>query len=251
MGFKDTIEEALRDFRPVTLRSFLLRERGEAKLHYILYEILKRYGNTELMGPVHAATRELVQNASKASLKRILFDEQGLHPRSEEDYQKGMTNFRKYLVESQLNLYRARIVDSGLFFAITFKFSERALNVMVRNLFTLFPAEEIRIRDKFVRAKTLDNLYDFYMQHGDVTEGAGMGIAMVEILLSQAGIDRHNFTIFTDHHRGQTVARIVLPFQDDFVVPRKQFENEMERSGDSAEVLREKVRRGEFKLEYL
>src|SRR5262249_44367700 len=161
-----------------------------------------------------------VQNASKASLKRLLFEDLGIEVLNEDDYQRGMKEFRKYLVESRLNQYRPRIVQSGLHFTVSVEYNARVALVSVRNILPLLAIEAKRIREKFANSRGLDNLYDFYMKYGDATEGAGMGIAMVEILLNQAGIHRHNFTIFTEPGTGHTVARVVLPLTEDYVPPR-------------------------------
>lgn len=46
------------------------------------------------------------------------------------------------------------------------------------------------------------------MEHGDSTEGAGMGITMVEILLSQSGFDRRLLSIYSSERKKETVARV-------------------------------------------
>ena len=51
----------------------------------------------------------------------------------------------------------------------------------------------------------------------DIGTDIGMGIAMVEILLSQGGVERHNFTIFTDPLTRHVTARILIPLNDSYV----------------------------------
>jgi len=197
---------------------------------------------------VYAAIRELVQNSSKANLKRILFNEMNLNPLDEIDYSKGMEVFRRSIVESKISSYRKRIRDNDLFFTVSMECRPEVFIASVKNRFPLFPAEEIRIRDKFSHAKNIDNLYDFYMNYGDIAEGAGMGIAMVEILLGQAGIDRHNFTIFTDPVKNETVARVIVPFSPEYISPRQRFEIEREKRGLDHDAMRTLVRCGQVAL---
>ena len=248
MTFEEKIQDELVRRRKLLLKTYLLRDDGEEKLRYVLYYIMERLGQSELIGPIHAAVRELVQNAAKANLKRVLFDELGLNPLVEEDYEEGIREFRKYLVKKQLTKYRPRVLERGLYFTIAIEYTENVFVISVRNRFPLLPVEEVRIRDKFTHAQSLDNLYDFYMKFGDMTEGAGMGIAMVEILMGQGGVDRHNFTIFTDPLTKHVTARILIPLNDSYVSTRQQFQAEMERRGCAAEELRKLVHSGEFKL---
>ncbi len=248
MVFKHHMDQAIRSGKKITLRSYLLQEKGEAKLEMIVEKILTHLDREDLFGPVYAAVRELVQNASKANLKRILFNDMSLNPLSEEDYKLGMEVFRKCIVESKLGQYRIRIKERHLYFTVTFEFDRKVLIATVKNRFPLFPAEEIRIREKFIFARNMDNLYDFFLTYGDMAEGAGMGIAMVEILLTQAGLDAHNFTIFTDGTSSETVARIIVPVSEDYVSTRRQFDQERERLGITAEEMRDRVKDGSCHL---
>lgn len=245
------IKDALEKGRTITLRSYMIRDSGEEKLEKILQALLLHFDRRELSGPIHAAIRELVQNASKANLKRIVFNELGVNPYIEEEYQRGMDTFRRYLIKRQLIRYRHKIVEKDFHFNVRFKFNDRVLFISVTNRFPLHPTEDRRIRERFTHAQALDNLYDFYMNYGDTTEGAGMGIAMVELLLSQAGIHRHNFTIFTDHKQNCTVARMIIPLADDYISPRQQFAAEMERRGCTPEDLRYLIRIGDWDVEWM
>ena len=246
-----TIKDALEKGRAITLRSYMIRDSGEEKLEKILQALLVHFDRRELSGPIHAAIRELVQNASKANLKRVVFNELGVNPYIEEEYQRGMDTFRRYLIKRQLVRYRHKIVEKDYHFNVRFKFNDRVMFITVSNRFPLHPTEDRRIRERFTHAQALDNLYDFYMNYGDTTEGAGMGIAMVELLLSQAGIHRHNFTIFTDHKENATVARMIIPLASDYITPRDQFEAERQRRDISAADLRYLIQQGEWDINWM
>ncbi len=251
MDIDDSIREALENNRTLTLRSYMIRDSGEEKLEKILQALLVHFDRRELSGPIHAAIRELVQNASKANLKRVVFNELGVNPYIEEEYERGMDTFRRYLIKRQLIRYRAKIVEKDYHFNVRFKFNNRVMFISVTNRFPLHPTEDRRIRERFTHAQALDNLYDFYMNYGDTTEGAGMGIAMVELLLSQAGIHRHNFTIFTDHKQNCTVARMIIPLAEDYVAPRMQFETERNRRAVTSDDLRYLIHTGEWSINWM
>ena len=249
MRVRAAIEQALRDGKRIWIRSHLLRDSGENALEQAIHMIFTHYGRVDLAGAAHAAVRELVQNASKASLKRIVFEDLGLDPLVEKDYEQGISVFRRYLVESQLSHYRRRFATKGLDFVIHILHEPRFVSFCVVNRSVLLAHEEDRVREKFVLACELDNLFDFYIKFGDNTEGAGMGIAMVEILLREAGVVPHSFTIFSDRSAGTTTARIVIPLVPTYESPRAVFAREMEATGLSADALRARLRSGEFQLE--
>ncbi len=249
MRISQAIAGALNRGKRIWIRSHTLRDGGEIALEQAVLQTLAHYGRGELAGAVHAAVRELVQNASKAALKRVVFEDLGLDPYDPTDYERGIAVFRKYLVESQMARYRRLFARKGLTFEIHICHEPRRAVFSVINRAVLLEHEERRIREKFVLAGELDNLFDFYIKFGDNTEGAGMGIAMVEILLQEAGIERHNFTIFSQPQQGTTTARIVVPLAGDYVSPRERFRRELARSGLTPEQLRQRVRSGEFVLE--
>lgn len=242
------IENALRRGKRIWIRSHSLRDSGENALEQVVVRTFNYYGKEALGGAVHAAARELVQNASKAALKRIVFEDLGLDPLIAADYEKGIAVFRRYLVESQLSRYRRRFAERGLDFVIHLLHQPSHVVLMVMNRSPLLAHEEERVRRKFVLAGELDSLFDFYIKFGDNTEGAGMGIAMVEILLREAGVDEHNFTIFSDAVSGTTTAKIVVPLEPDYVTPRAAFSREMKRTGLDADALRARLRTGDFAL---
>lgn len=94
---------------------------------------------------------------------------------------------------------------------ISCSYTEGRFDLEIRNNFPLIPVEAERIKEKFLHAKKYDNLFEFFMEHGDNTEGAGMGITMVEILLSQSGFDRRLFSIYSSEKKNETIARVEVP----------------------------------------
>ena len=241
---QETLTRAFRERRPITLKSALLRNAGEEKLELIVDRLFRELGQTEMTGPAYAAIRELVQNASKANLKRVLFDDLHVNPNDRQNYHEGMDVFRRRLTQTRLSEHAKLIQSRGLYFTISFHYTADVLCVSVRNPFVLFPAEEMRVREKFTQSNGADNLYEYYQRYGDSVEGAGMGIAMVQILLHQAGFSHRSFSIFSDLIRQHTVARIILPLTPEYVLPRDRFAREAQRRNIPADQLREEMRRG-------
>ena len=240
----ETLGQAFADWRPVTLRATLLQEGGEEKLELMVERIMHHLDRDDLAGTVYAGVRELVQNASKANLKRLLFDELNVDPADRQRYQQGMESFRARLVQQNIQSHVDLIREHGVYFDVVFHYSPAVLCVTVRNPFPLFAAEELRIREKFKQSAGADNLYEFYLRYGDQVEGAGMGIAMIQILLFQAGFPHRCLSIFSDPGRSQTVSRIILPLSPEYKSPRARFASEAAHRGIAPDQLREEMRQG-------
>jgi len=223
MNLEKRIADSI-DRRKLLIKSYLLREEGEEKLERILHRVMQACGRPDLMGPAYACMRELVQNAAKANLKRLVFEEQGLNPHDEGQYQSGLDAFRKSLASRRIQHYRPILHQKDVPFFVRIRWDQRVLLLQVDNHYSMLPVEENRIREKFTHSSGMDNLYEFFMTYGDSTEGAGMGIAMVQILLRQANMDIHNFTIFSDPGKNRTTARILMPLTADYQTPRARFE---------------------------
>lgn len=224
------ITNAVNNSTKVSIVTYYLSDYGEKLLHDTARIILEKYNRSDLLDVVYSAAKELVINATKANLKRVLFAERGIDPLKTEDYEKGMGIFKEELVEERIKQYRTRFKESKLSVTATFYYSENVLNVKVKNNFPLYPIEEERIRDRFKKAVSFSSLLDFYMEYGDDTEGAGLGLTVVGILLDGSGIDKHAFTLFSNRFN-ETAARLEIPLNENYTPRRKQFEEELESTG--------------------
>lgn len=226
------VDECIENQRILTLVTYYLSDYGEGVMHTIASRLLTSFGRADLIDVVYTCLKELVMNAGKANLKRIVFAEAGLNPMSAEEYEKGMVIFKKNLPERRIKSYKPRFRECNLPVTITFYFEpENVLKIKIKNVFTLWPTEEQRIRDKFRYAKNFEDLMAFYLEHGDETEGAGMGMALVGILLDQMGIDRHLFSIYSSERYNETIARLEIPLKPEYESRRERFEREWQASG--------------------
>ena len=226
------VDESIEKKRIITLVTYYLSDYGETVMNTIASQLLTRFGRPDLIDVVYTCLKELVMNAGKANLKRIVFDEAGVDPLDPEDYARGMVLFKQNLPERRIKTYKARFREYDLPVTVTFYYeANRVLKIKIKNVFTLWPTEEQRIRDKFRYAEDFEDLMEFYLKHGDETEGAGMGMALVGILLSQLGIDRHLFSIYSSERYNETIARLEIPLSPEYESRRARFEREWRESG--------------------
>ncbi|MCX7999599.1 MAG: hypothetical protein N3A69_11720, partial [Leptospiraceae bacterium] len=144
-----------------------------------------------------------------------------------------MAEFKENLTDKKFPHFKEAMKKLNLKTNIYFYHNEKYIIMKVFNNFEILPKEERRIREKFQNAKKFDNLFEFYMAYGDNTEGAGMGITLVEILLLQMGFDRHWFTIYSNG-KG-TIARIEIPLSENYKPRRVIFEELLKTSTKSIE----------------
>ncbi|MBL0955576.1 MAG: hypothetical protein IBJ01_12480 [Leptospira sp.] len=212
--FCRTVDQAVEAGKKISMITYVMGDIGEAKLKYILLRILRSLDREDLMELFYTAAKELIVNSTKAAIKRIIFEELQLNIQKLEDYEEGMKLFKSSLNERKFPTYKQKMRESGHFVKITCIYKKDKIDLEIRNNFPLLPIEAERVKEKFINAKKYDNLFEFFMEHGDSTEGAGMGITMVEILLSQSGFDRRLFSIYSSERKKETVARVEVPLHE-------------------------------------
>ena len=233
------VQQAVASNLIVSFRTFYLSDYGELVLRVIARVILERHGRSDLLDIVYTAAKELVINATKANVKRIIFEDLGLDPNSAPDYEKGVAYLKENLVENKIVEYRDRFKERNFPVTATFYFQANVLNIKVKNNFHLLPYEEMRIRRKFQDAESFSNLFEFYAEHGDDSEGAGLGLTMVGILLDQCGIDKHSFVVYSNKFN-ETAAKLEIPLREDYIPKRTVFQQELARRANmTADELRE------------
>ena len=223
------VQEAVDKRKIISLVTYVISDYGEKQLNIIISTILKKYNREDLLDIAYTSAKELVINASKANLKRVLFERLSLNIEDEKDYVTGMNYFASHLSENKIRSYGQSFKEKNLPVTATFYYSPDVLNIKVKNNFKLEPMEEQRIRDKFDKATSFASLLDFYVEHVDHTEGAGMGLTMVGILLDQSGIDKHSFSLYSSEKYNETAAKLEIPLSSNYVPKRKAFELEMEK----------------------
>jgi hypothetical protein len=79
----------------------------------------------------------------------------------------------------------------------------------VRNNSQLNRTEYMRIQDKLARSRKYTSLEEAMAQVLDSSEGAGLGLVILVLMLKKMGLDEDCFDIRVDS--GETVARITVP----------------------------------------
>ncbi|MFN3605251.1 MAG: hypothetical protein ACK4UJ_11140 [Leptonema sp. (in: bacteria)] len=217
----------------------------EKNLHYEFF--------TKNLIVIDAIIKELVQNAMKANIKRWVIKRYALNPLNEIDYKKSLRIFKHILYFIKIEEFEKKISDFDFYFCIYFSFHSKVLILHVLNEGYLFPQEEARIRKKFLESREIKNVYDYYSHFSDTEEGAGMGIAMIVMLLKQIGLDHRNFLIFNTNYQEKNwiVSRVFIPMDLNYKIPRKKFEILLKNSNENSESLRKKIQNQTLYIPFL
>lgn len=210
---RETILELVNAGERVVFLTNTLSESMEHELDFVVAAVLKRYGRESLQSTLYTAVKEMVVNATRANAKLIWFEERGLDIRNPDDYHAGMAELNGRYDEAWIETYGARARERSLSCEIVFEHSVDGLRIMVYSA-ALNPAEEGRIREKFRESMGYEDLVAFYMAHADQSEGEGLGLALIVLLLKAEGVDPHLFRIGVVE--GRTLARIEVPFTANF-----------------------------------
>ncbi|MCE9600491.1 MAG: histidine kinase [Spirochaetia bacterium] len=219
---EQNIRLILNQSQELTLQSSKVNEKVEKYILHILKLILTRYEKERLLDMVYTITKELAINGVKANQKRLFFDEHGLDINDDSDYQKGILAFKQAFSDEMNEIYGIKSRQKGIYVKIFLTHSDDGLCVEIENNTPIAPAEERRLREKMKKSMAYNDIAEFYMDNMDNTEGAGLGIALIMIMMKGEGLDAALFRIATLPER--TIARVEIPFSANYV--SKRGENE-------------------------
>lgn len=220
---KKAIDDSISEERPIKVSAFAVLPETEKVLSYITENILQKYEKQDMLGPTYTAAKELALNGAKANIKRVLFQELEIDMEDDESYDEGMLIFKKNLTEEWAYSYAEKCYQQSLRVDIVFDYNTDRLIIEVINNRPISKREDLRIRQKFTKAMQYEDIAQFYMEGGDSSEGAGMGIVLVTMMLKAQGFDPHLFTI-RSNYQSSTIAKVEFPISENYLTSRERYE---------------------------
>ncbi|OHD57722.1 MAG: hypothetical protein A2014_11275 [Spirochaetes bacterium GWF1_49_6] len=201
------------------IKFFIINDDIEKKVETAISMLCERYERPELPGIVYTCVKELMINGTKANLKRVLFEKNEINIDNENQYIQGMMDFRNALNENAYHTYLGELKEKDLWINVKFEYNCTGIRIYIVNNAHITSIEDRRLREKLKKAMKYEDIAQFYIDQGDELEGAGMGIALIVMLLRGMGIDPGLFRI-GNTPAGQTFARIEIPLNDEYVCLR-------------------------------
>ena len=206
---EEQIQRAARNSIPMTLTTYTLPHETEEYLDQVLGMFLSQFGQDEIKDALAYCLRELAVNAKKANTKQVYFEERGLSLDNRDDYEAGMEGFKQDTL-GNIDHYLQKQKDAGLYIKVVFYAQGNSFRVAVRNNAEITKKEQIRIFDRIARSRAFDTLEEAFSTVLDSSEGAGLGIVILILMLEKIGLDEDAFNIESED--GETTASITVPF---------------------------------------
>ncbi len=205
------IKRAAHNSIPLTFKTYTLPHETEEYLDKVLELFLKELGQEKIKDTLSYCMRELAVNAKKANTKRVYFLEKGLDLNDPKDYEEGMKHFKEETL-TNIQYYLQKQKELGLYIKVIFHTKAKTFTISVRNNVEITKKEQIRIYDRIARSRAFTSLEEAFSTVLDNSEGAGLGIVILILMLKKIGLDEDSFSV--DLEDGETVAKITVPFSE-------------------------------------
>lgn len=201
---------------PLSLTTYTLPHEMEVYMDDILRVFLEELNQTQMIEYLSYCLSELITNAKKANTKRVYFKFKKLDITNQADYELGMKTFKDDTL-NDINYFLGLQKKAGLYIRLILQFRNNKIKIEVRNNSDLTIFEYKRIHDKLSRAQQYTSVEQALDQVIDNSEGAGLGLVIMILMLEKIGLTEENFQVICEN--GETITRIILPLsqktQDD------------------------------------
>jgi putative nucleotidyltransferase with HDIG domain len=202
------VKKAVQSGIPLTITTFTLPHEIELYIEEVIVVFLKLAGQEKLRDYIVYCVQELAVNAKKANTKRVYFMERGLQLTSPEDYRSGMACFKKDTL-GNIAHYLQLQKEKGLYIKLVLQIKRNIIFIEVRNNVAVTRTELLRIHEKLARSRQYNNMEEALSQVLDDSEGAGLGLVILVLMLKKMGLNENCFDILATEK--ETIARILIP----------------------------------------
>jgi len=220
---EEKIKKAIQSGLPLTITTYTHPKEIEIYIEQVIDAFLKQMNQSKLKDYIVYCVQELVVNAKKANTKRVYFLERGLDINNEKDYASGMEGFKE--TYNNIAYYLQKQKEKGLYIKVILQVKRNTIQIEIRNNITANKTEQLRIQDKLARSRQYDNLEDAFSSVLDDTEGAGLGLVILILMLKKMGLDDDAFSFRTTDKL--TIASISIPLDKAMVENMKVMSEEI------------------------
>jgi len=208
---REKVKKAIQTGTPLTVTTYTLPREMDIYIGQLVSEFLSQLDKNDLKDYVVYCIQEMAGNAKKANTKRVYFTEKGLDLSNPDQYKEGMEDFKETTL-SNINHYLELQKKQGLYIKVILQVRQNIITIEVRNNVAVTKTELIRIHDKLARARQYKSMEDALFQVLDDSEGAGLGIVILVLMLKKIGLDEDCFDILSTDK--ETIARLCIPLDD-------------------------------------
>lgn len=209
MQHHNKIITAVNNGNDIVFIVYSLLDKTEKNIRFTLARILEKYNRLDLFTPVYTCLKELITNAMKANVKKILIDEGDI--KNPDDRSEALRKIRSILKKKKFLEYGLKVKEHNLSTKIYLRTYQKNLFIEVLNNIPLNETEIDRINLKIKRSSEYDNIAAFFIENPDPeAEGMGLGLSMIVVILKNIHIALNNFSVTTDGSEN-TSAKMLIP----------------------------------------
>lgn len=205
---REKIRNSVKLQMPIEITTYTLSRNMEIYIYDILTAFLEECHQEHLIQNLKYCLGELLTNAKKANTKRVYFKEKGLNINNPEEYEKGMDQFKVDTL-SNIDHYLELQKKAGLYIKVLLQMCGRTIKIQIKNKAVLTLDEEKKIRSKIQHAKRFNSIEEVYATALDPSEGAGLGIIIIILMLQKVGLGKDNYKCYSTDK--ETITEIILP----------------------------------------
>lgn len=235
---KEKIKSSIRLWLPISITTYTLPHTMELYMQDVLNTFLSECHQEHMSVYLSYCLSELVTNAKKANTKWIYFKEKGLNIYDEEDYEKGMESFKQETLDN-IDYWLLTQKKEGLYVRLVLQEYKDKIKIEIHNNRELTLFEYKRIHDKLARARKYNSVDEVYSQILDNSEGAGLGIIIIILMLEKIGLTEENYQVISEN--GETITRIILPVNKESDLALKELSKTYANNANTIPVFQSKL----------
>jgi putative nucleotidyltransferase with HDIG domain len=202
------IQKAILSGLPFTVTTFTMPREIEVYIEEVISFFLKYAGKENLKDYIVYSVLELAANAKKANTKRVYFIERGLDISKDYDYMIGMEYFKES-TQGNISHFLKLQEEKGLYIRLALQMRENLIQIEIRNNAAAVRTELSRINDRLARSRQYQSLDEVFSQILDDSEGAGLGLIILVLMMRKIGLNEDCFNI--SNNEKETIARLTIP----------------------------------------
>lgn len=235
---REKLRNAVRLQTPVEITTYTLPRNMEIYVRSILTTFLEECHQEHLQEYLIFCLGELLTNAKKANTKRVYFKEKGLDINDPEDYKKGMESCKEDTL-TNIDHYLELQKKDGLYIKLDLQIRGDKVKIEIRNKAKLTVFEKERIQNKLDIVQKYNSMEEVFTNVIDQTEGAGLGIIIIILMLQKVGLAKENYQV--ESIGEETVTRIILPCNKEIFGAEENLTNEFISMQNTIPVIKENL----------
>ncbi|NCN08965.1 MAG: hypothetical protein GW938_03890 [Leptospira sp.] len=178
-----------------TFRYHLWNPEENNEIYDAIYSILKQKSLESFTSTIFTISKDLLLNGIKANLKRLFFQEIKADIAHPSDYELGVRMYKSKVLHGKLPDYKEAAIENDFYVEINLFDNEKGFFISVKNNQTMVNNEMNKIRSSILHSQNYNDIMEYYLERADDSEGEGIGIALIVLLLKSMNSRLENFQI--------------------------------------------------------